>query len=618
MSFKRLRACGAALVAGVFALMPCTALASPPDYAALAATPRWQALMHVNPGATLRGIGSSYVDDADFFLAADGKRDAVAELRASAAVLAPPDSAARCRFPARYRFLAESLGWHAHAPLAHCHEYQEWRAQMPIGQLVLVFPAAYLNSPSSMFGHTLLRLDDRPDPDSVWLSKAINFGAQAGAADNSFFYIWRGLAGGYPGQFSVSSYAEKIRDYAFVENRDMWEYALNLDVDEMDWVVRHLWELRGINFDYYFFDENCSYRLLELVKVGRPEAPLTQELRFAELPVNTVRAFYDAGLVADRRYRPSKAREVEARAARLDSQARALAVALRDDPSAAQTPAFENRPPEQRRRIAELAYRALRLEHREGARDADVASDSLALLRIVQRNAAPPSAPVPAPPPPESGHDTQMASVGAGRQDGRDFVSLGYRLTYHDLFDRTTGFLPGAAIEGLDINLRFDEVDGVSLETLDLINIRSLAPRDAFTKPTSWFVHTGLEQAPVADSDRALAGFIQGGPGASWRVGDLLPYVFGVARLESVSGADPDLAAGVGTEVGLAFQANAVQWGMHARWLEFTTGFSRLRTGAVVNVPVSRDNALRGDCERETWDGDAVNSCSVSFRHFFD
>ena len=60
--------------------------ATAPDFAALAATPRWQALMHVNPGATLRGVGTSYVDDADFFLATDGKADPEAELEAAAFV----------------------------------------------------------------------------------------------------------------------------------------------------------------------------------------------------------------------------------------------------------------------------------------------------------------------------------------------------------------------------------------------------------------------------------------------------------------------------------------------------------------------------------------------------
>ena len=35
-------------------------------------------------------------------------------------------------------------------------------------------------------------------------------------------------------------------------------------------MLQHIWELRDIVFDYYFFDENCSMRLLELLDVARP------------------------------------------------------------------------------------------------------------------------------------------------------------------------------------------------------------------------------------------------------------------------------------------------------------------------------------------------------------
>src|SRR5699024_9065802 len=99
----------------------------------------------------------------------------------------------------------------------------KWRSHMPIGQLVLVFPAAYLNSPSSMFGHTLLRLDASSDPDSVWLSQAISFGAQVGKHDNSAQYVWRGVITGYPGQFTVEPYVDKIQQYSHMENRNIWE-----------------------------------------------------------------------------------------------------------------------------------------------------------------------------------------------------------------------------------------------------------------------------------------------------------------------------------------------------------------------------------------------------------
>ena len=51
----------------------CTTVAQARDLEQLAQQPRWQALLHINPGATLRDRQRSYVDDADFFLAAEQK-----------------------------------------------------------------------------------------------------------------------------------------------------------------------------------------------------------------------------------------------------------------------------------------------------------------------------------------------------------------------------------------------------------------------------------------------------------------------------------------------------------------------------------------------------------------
>ncbi|HEX6590591.1 MAG TPA: DUF4105 domain-containing protein, partial [Moraxellaceae bacterium] len=241
------------------------------DWKTLANDREWQALLHVNRGATAHDRGESYVDDAKFFLASNGKENPQAELEANAAALQPAGSPQRCRFPARYFFLADRLGWKEDAPLAHCTEYLEWRSQIPSARAVLVFPASYLNSPSSMFGHTLLRLDASQAPDNVWNSWAVNFGALTMGKDNSILYIWRGLAGGYPGHFSIVPYVSKIQEYSNLENRDIWEYSLKLDKAEMARMINHLWELRDINFDYYFFDENCSFRLLELLEVAKPQ-----------------------------------------------------------------------------------------------------------------------------------------------------------------------------------------------------------------------------------------------------------------------------------------------------------------------------------------------------------
>lgn len=588
-----------------------------PNNTALAEHPRWQALLHINQGGTLRDRGNSYVDDADFFLADNGKTDPRAELVASRQALSPADSDQRCRFPARYRFLAEQLNWDENEPLAHCAEYREWRRNMPTGQMVLVFPAAYLNSPSSMFGHTLLRLDNKPDPDSKWLSKAINFGAQVDEGDNSFTYVWQGLAGGYPGQFSVVAYARKIREYAHLENRDMWEYALNLKPDELDWAVRHLWELRDINFDYFFFDENCSYRLLELVQVARPGAPLMQELRFAEVPVKTVRALEDAGLITERRYQPSKAAQLQHLTGRLKPAEKKLALELRANPDRANSEPFQSFPPERRHLMAQAAYQARRFQNRESQRKESEARKSFALLRVIQRNPAPESTSVPKPEPPEKGHKTQMVRMGGGLDEDQAFGELGWRLTYHDVLDPITGFLPGAGIEGLDVRLRSTDSGPIELEQLDLVHIRSLSPRDAFVKPVSWFVHAGWERAR-ADGRRHPVRFLESGPGLAWRAGGIMPYGFVLARAEHASPWTPLIETGAGAELGLLYQKPGLQADLSARSVYFENDFRRHRLRARVTLPLSRNQALRGVCERNGWRGGERDECRLEWRHYYD
>ena len=206
---------------------------------------------------------------------------------------------------------------------------------------MLVFPAAYLNSPSSMFGHTLLRIDqaDVTSNNTALLSYALNFGAYIEGMDNSILYAWKGLMGGYPGMFALVPYREKLAEYSRLENRDLWEYKLNLTPEETGRMVEHVWELKQVRFDYYFFDENCSFRLLELMEIARPgiERPSSSAYRdpHRHRPRGEERR-------ADRAHRlPAVAREeLLARAEPLDHAERDWAKRLADDDSLLDAPDF--------------------------------------------------------------------------------------------------------------------------------------------------------------------------------------------------------------------------------------------------------------------------------------
>ncbi|HAB02134.1 MAG TPA: hypothetical protein DCE25_04045, partial [Pseudomonas sp.] len=313
----------------------------------LANTPYWIALGHYETAKL--GGWRSYVDDDKFFLAADGAHHPDQELAATVQALYAPaslgDKHAQCVFPARTRWLREQLDLQG-LPQPDCQEYKTWYTSIDPHSAALIFPAAYLNSPSSMFGHTLLRIDQsntRSD-DTTLLSYAINFGAYIEGSDNSILYAWKGLMGGYPGLFAMMPYQEKLSEYRSLENRDLWEYQLDLTPEETGRMVEHVWELKQIQFDYFFFDENCSYRLLELLQVARPSLDLTSQFPLTAIPTDTVKAVKQSGLVASEVYRPSRERELLARAEPLDHAEKQQVLAVSADTSQLQSPAFKAMP----------------------------------------------------------------------------------------------------------------------------------------------------------------------------------------------------------------------------------------------------------------------------------
>jgi len=594
---------GLILLCAVLVSGPLSATPDPvPDLSTLAASPRWQALLHINQGATLRSRHRSYIRDPKFFLHRQGASDTGLELEASIQVLGEAGSIARCNFPARYRFLAEALNWDEPQPFAHCAEYLAWRAEMPDAGLDLVFPAAYLNSPSSMFGHTLLRLYDGRD-DAIWLSQAVNFGAGT-------------LFGGYPGRFALVPYVRKIQDYAHLENRDMWEYRLNLSEAEISWVVDHLWELRDITFDYYFLDENCAFRLLELIDVARPGTGMLKNFRFTEVPVDTVRALALAGFMADHRYRPSKEKELDTLAAQLTWSQRRLARRLADDTSLARSDDFQAFPSRQRALMARVAYEYLRFRYRKETRDPDVASRSLDLLRLVHSNDLPPQPIEKMPVAPEAGHATRLLALGGGEQDAEGFAEILWRPAYHDWLDNPAGFLHGAQITGLQIRARHYADSGKTrLDALDVVNIRSLAPRSVFVKPLSWFVNAGLKR--YWQLDDSLVAFLHGGPGLAWRMGAFMPYAFVAARLEHHPHADQTLEPAAGGNLGILWYHGHLQLGVDAEGYGFRDDAYRYRTRLRANLPVSKNTAIRAEVLREGVRGDGWLEWQLSLRRFF-
>ncbi len=546
----------------------------------------------------------SYVSDKKFFLAPDGNEHPDRELAATVQALYAPASLgeqhAQCVYPARTRWLKAQLNL-SDLPTPACAEYKQWFKDVSPHSAVMIFPAAYLNSPSSMFGHTLLRIDQadvQADKTSL-LSYAINFGAYIEGSDNSILYAWKGLMGGYPGLFALVPYQEKLSEYRSLENRDLWEYRLNLTQEETARMVEHVWELKQIQFDYFFFDENCSYRLLELLQVARPSLRLTEQFPLTAIPTDTVKAVKEAGLVESIEYRPSRERELLSRAEPLNSEEQQWVLKVSADQQVLQDPTFKALSRDRQALIIDAAYRLERYRANGQERDPQRAQRSFELLRAINKNPAP-ELEIPQPGLPEDGHESRTWQAGLGTRGDRAFGEYGLRMAYHDLNDNAESFPLGAQIEILQMKLRQYEGNHWQFQQLDLATIRSLTPRNELLQPLSWQVTGGLERVPGKHDDETLVSHVNGGGGGTWALGDdVLGFALGTVRVEHNNDFAEFVSPAGGFNTGVLWKNPLGNMSLEAKGDYFFNGEVRRSLSLNQQWELSRNLGLRLSAQRE-------------------
>ena len=550
--------------AAVLALLTIPALAETASQPAdLHLSPGWLTLGHYHQSGLSSDFKSQADDDA-FFLSTEGKASPKAELAATLTAIQQPgggDLHARCRFPARTTWLQQELN--LNLPAVDCPAYQQWQDELNTETVTLVFAASYLNSPSSMFGHTFLRLDPPQDDNdtNLLLANTISYAADAAAHDGELMFAYRGIFGGYPGITTVQPYYEKIRLYSDIEHRDLWEYQLNLTQSEVDRMTAHAWEIQDKNFDYYFFDENCAYRLLALIDVARPGTNLLDEVNTHAIPSDTVRWVIDKNLVDNVEYRASAATAVSHSLGSLSSNQQLLASALANgylQPNGQELMALNET---DRAAVLDATYDYVRYQSEADGWPRELAAPlSHSLLRERSKLNAGYS-----PPPTEpavrddQGHDTFRLSLGGGRTDaggfGRNFSQLTFRPAYHDLLDPPEGYRPGAQLQFLRLDARYyTDNDELQLEKLTAVEIRSISPRNRFFSPLSWQVSVGGRRTDTGQ-ERVLAPYLDGGAGGSWRItNNTQAFALATADLEI----DDDLGRGYdaapGVDLGLLHQ----------------------------------------------------------------
>jgi len=553
------------------------------DRDALHEDPEWLALVHYEENRLSPGVFSPAITPG-FFLSETGDRDPRAELHATLLHLfAPPtveegEEHPQCTFISRRHWLESKLEPLANLlPRVACPEYEEWRAALDAKGLTLIFPEGFMNNPASIFGHTLLRVDaSRGSGSDEILGYAIDFTAETGD-DDGLVYIAKGTAGFYPAFFNLRPYYQQLKHYSDWENRDIWEYRLDVDQDQVDFLLMHLWELKDVEFPYYFFTKNCSYELLRLLEIGIADFEASARFRGPVLPVDTVRAVAEQpGFVTSTRYRASPETKLRAGLRSLSHGDRRRVDAIVEGRLAPDDELLQEIPLPRRARILDLAYDRLRYDYLAGnVSDADSRSLSRQILiarsrvREFSPNEGSAESEVPVPTVrPDEGHDSSLVAVGAGWRDDESFLDFRLRPALHGLIDNDGGYPEFMEVRILDTRLRvYPESGRVRLQELTLFETVSLSPRSHAFKPWAWSTGTGLRTRRVRDEGNLDDAAVWGthiAAGLAWDPHPaILAYGMPGLRLDVGPDLEGDASFGPGVRLGAYAGRREARWRGH-------------------------------------------------------
>lgn len=452
---------------------------------------------------TLTGTWQSEADGTEFFISKKGKTSPLDELRATYELMTQrPETPwgyisqpVVCAFPTRKKFLQEKMK--IRIKEIPCPERDEWQKAFHGSRVHLVFSDAFPNNPASMFGHTFLLFSKHEPVDSGLglLDYSVNFSADTSSANTkSLFYTLRGLMGGYEGRYRLQPFYLMTNAYVNWESRDLWSLKLPLNDTQVERLTDHIWEIFTTTyFDYFFFDENCTYRLLAALDYADPELQLLDEYHqtlplYYVAPISGYRALRERYQVQQEHYSPSIQKRLKTEIHALSAEDLARFRLLVNDSSLL---ADEKNVPALDAFISYNNYR----KHTFTNLPEEVLSTLESGLRRRASIAEPsaPSPPVPKPSSPANAHPIPALWAGAFASEKKQGFELGFKAGYHDLLSPSEGLVRWSHLNFAKASWEFSERE-VTLRSFLAADIISFFPWNEFERKPSWRVSAGYDQ----------------------------------------------------------------------------------------------------------------------------
>lgn len=559
----------------------------------------WKNLLHIVDQ-------KSEVLDESFFLSP--QQTAKSELISALQLV--NDKNTVCSFPARYSWLKNKLNIpNSIIDISKCAKVTKFINELNTSNVSLVFTSAFFSAPGTMFGHSFIHLNHKSG--NKLLGYSINYAAIIPENENIFKYVYKGFSGKYVANYSVDHYYEKIKEYSDLEQRDMWEYELNLNTSQRQQLLYHIYELEDKTKQYTYAKMNCAYNLLWLIEVAKNES--FDKDNFSYLPADIIQIFNDKKLINSSSLIPSIQSKI-VQNIKLLSNDELTQIIIDISYSKVSVEDFMNKNESTSDKQLVLSTSILYMQYLVAVgelENEDYQAIFLNILKIRSKlgkntnkkdyafisNSL-------------NAHKSHKISIESGLKE-EDFTSLiTYRSGYQGLNDSSNGFIKGSELVYFETKVEVKE-DDIELNEFVLLSLSSLSPRSDLFKPISWQAGLKLDRDYIEDDK--LYGHFYFGAGLTYDTDIGYSYILLNTHVFHKS----DTPSAISSKYGLIFNKDKNTLHFNIEAFHYFNNKEQLVINLQYNYSFTKDLALKAKIKSLQRDDYTEHTYTLGLSYYF-
>ncbi len=414
-----------------------------------------------------------------------------------------------CKYPARYLWIKKQLNLTDNKfPNVECKAFNTYLKKTSSDNIKLVFVSENITNPSSMMGHVFFKISGK-DIEKKEREHAVSFFTVIDTINIPSLLI-KSTITGMKGFFVLRPYKEQLNRYLKEENRNIWEYDLNLSEEDKQLLYYHFWELKDVKIKYLFTGFNCATIVYDMLSMNSKELNKNNHLWLT--PKDVIKDAKKNKIIGNVSLKASDHWTIKMLLDQLEwTDSNYLKMANYKNIEAFDTYIFSSN---QKTRLLEEKLMSTYIQYRQNKNTLE--KKALKSLKLKKANVGLDMSNYKNPL--NTFNDTQ-ASLSFLQKNNKENFKVTFLPASHTLYDDNREYFGESDLRIMELEVLFNK-EQIDIDTFNLYSMKSLLPRDTFTGGISTSFELNYESHYTKELTEYKAYNLSGGMGYTFALHD--------------------------------------------------------------------------------------------------